>query len=305
MANHSPRALWWRRHLHYPLQSAFAHGLFALFGALPAAWASALGGAIGRTIGPRLAASRKARTNLERALPELPPARRQEILLGMWDNLGRVMGEYPHLLRLGRCGPGDAVELVGREHLETQLASGKPVILVAGHLANWELLGVTARTLGLDLTLVYRAPNNAGVDRLLQRARGATPGRMVPKGASGAATLIRTVRSGRHVGILVDQKMNDGIPVPFFGRPAMTAPAVATLARRYGARVLPTRVERLGGTPDGPRFRITVLAPLEYSKSSNAAADELELMTRINQQLEGWIRERPEQWLWLHRRWND
>ena len=101
--------------------------------------------------------------------------------------------------------------------------------------------------------------------------------------------------------MLADQKMNDGIPVPFFGRPAMTASALASLALRFDCDVLPARVERLGGA----HFRLTVFPPLPLPRSGNSHADAAALMAQVNATMEGWIRDRPEQWFWVHRRWPD
>jgi KDO2-lipid IV(A) lauroyltransferase len=101
--------------------------------------------------------------------------------------------------------------------------------------------------------------------------------------------------------MLADQKMNDGIALPFFGRPAMTAPALAVLALRFDCDVLPARVERLAGA----RFRLTVYPPLPLPRSGDHHADVAMLMILVNQTLESWIRDRPEQWFWLHRRWPD
>jgi KDO2-lipid IV(A) lauroyltransferase len=99
--------------------------------------------------------------------------------------------------------------------------------------------------------------------------------------------------------MLVDQKLNDGIAVPFFGRDAMTAPALARLARRYDCIVVPVRVVRLGGA----HFRLICDPPLKVPKTADAQADALALMTEVNATIERWIRARPEQWFWLHRRW--
>jgi KDO2-lipid IV(A) lauroyltransferase len=99
--------------------------------------------------------------------------------------------------------------------------------------------------------------------------------------------------------MLVDQKMNDGIAVPFFDRPAMTASAVAELALKFRCPVVPLRCERLGGA----HFRVTALPPLLLPDTGDRIADSYSLMLNINQLIESWIREHPEQWLWLHRRW--
>jgi Kdo2-lipid IVA lauroyltransferase/acyltransferase len=109
------------------------------------------------------------------------------------------------------------------------------------------------------------------------------------------------LRQGDHLTMLADQKLNDGVPVPFFGRDAMTAPALALLARRFDCDLLPARVERLKGA----RFRLTVFPPLGLPRSGNAHADVAALLGEVNRTLEGWIRDRPEQWFWLHRRWPD
>ncbi|NUB17286.1 lauroyl acyltransferase, partial [Azospirillum brasilense] len=126
-------------------------------------------------------------------------------------------------------------------------------------------------------------------------------GRESPKGPRGPGTLIRGLAKGRHVGSLNHQKMDDGMPVPFCGRAAMSARAAAQLALRLGIPLVPARTERL----DGARFRITVLPPVEPPNSGDRNADVRILMERLNALLEQWIRERPAEWLWLHRRWPD
>lgn len=272
-----------------------AHAAFALFRALPVDAASALGGRLAGALGPRLPASGRARDNLRLAFPSLDDREVARLVAAMWDNLGRVVGEFPHLRRLAR----ERVEIVGREHLLALRDDGLPGLIFSGHLGNWEVLVGCAGLEKLPLTLVYRAANNPHVERLYQKGRRDLGGDFLPKGAEGARGALKALRDGRHLGMLVDQKMNDGIAVPFFGRPAMTAPALAQFALRLRCPVLPARVERLGGA----RFRVTVEPPLALPDSGDRQADALALMTAVNARLEGWIRERPEQWLWLHRRW--
>jgi KDO2-lipid IV(A) lauroyltransferase len=106
---------------------------------------------------------------------------------------------------------------------------------------------------------------------------------------------------GAHLAILIDQKMNDGIPVPFFGRPAMTTPVLAKLAQRFKCPVVPARIERL----QGAHFRLTVFEPMAIPDTGNPDADAATLMREVHAMMEGWIRHRPDQWFWLHRRWPD
>lgn len=280
---------------------ALALGVISL---LPLDWSSALGGALARWIGPHLGISKRARINLRAAMPELNDAEIEAIVGGMWDNLGRVAFEYPHLSKI-KVFAGDGRVLVrGLDNLERSLAANRRVILFSGHLANWEIAALAGGQFGIDIAQVYRAANNPLADRMLARLRG-NQGELIPKGAVASRRAVAALRRGGHLSLLADQKLNDGIAVPFFGRDAMTAPAPAALALRFDCDVLPVRVERLVEGPGGAHFRLTVYPPLPHPRSGDRDADVLTMMTAVNQTLEGWIRERPAQWFWLHRRWPD
>lgn len=282
-----------------PLEAAVVLALFGLFGLLPPAASSALGGWALRRIGPLLGAHRVARRNLERAYPDRTAAEIAETLDGMWENLGRNVGEFPHL-RTMLADPG-AVEVRGVETLEALQCAGRPVIFVGAHLANWEIAPAVALRCGFTVDYFYRAPNNPWVDRLLARRRLDPASALIPKGAEGGRRALAALKAGRSLGVLVDQKMNEGIEARFFGRPAMTTPAFAQLALRFGLPVVPIRFERLGG----PRFRVTVDPPLEIAPSGDRTADVAALVQRVNDHIEVWVRERPAQWFWVHRRWRE
>ena len=245
---------------------------------------------MGRTIGPRLRASRRADRNLQAALPDLDAAARRAIIRGIWDNLGRVMCEYPHLRAIIR---GGRIQFVDQADLATLRRSGRPLVFFGAHLANWELLAPLAVSLGIEMSVIYRSPNNRFADRLVRRLR-ATPGlNQIRKGQAGARKAFGVVKGGGVLALLVDQKFNAGLAVPFFGRPAMTAPAAAQFSVHQDAILLPARVERLRGA----HFRITLYPPLQPTGDVEA------MMRTINGIIEDWVREQPEQWLWIHRRW--
>jgi Kdo2-lipid IVA lauroyltransferase/acyltransferase len=286
--------------LRYRVEALAVRGVYLAVRALPLDMASAVGGWLGRTFGPYLGPTRVARSNLRSAFPDKSAAEIEAIVRGMWDNLGRVAFEYPHLDRFQFYNSDGRVEVLGIERYDAMRDDGQPGIMFSGHLGNWELLGPAAAARGAPLNLIYRAPNNPRLQWLfdLRRSGGAN---MIPKGADGAKQALKLLKNGAHFAMLVDQKMNDGVPAPFFGRDAMTAPALALFALRFRCPVLPARVERIGGA----RFRITVLPPMEFSWTGDRHADVVAAMTNVNAILEQWIRERPEQWLWLHRRWPD
>lgn len=283
--------------IRYGLESLLLHTLFLVCGALPVDAASAFGGWIGRTIGPRLAASRKARANIMMALPEKTPEEIKAILTGMWDNLGRVITEYPHLEKICR----ERVELPDTALIETLRDDGQPAIIFTGHLANWEV-ACPAPLLqhNLPMAALYRAPNNPASDRLLDRTRS-LKGRIktIGKSKSSARQIVKAMMEGHHIGILIDQKYNEGLLVPFFGIPAKTSPAFVQLAQKFKCPLIPAHVERLGGA----RFRISSPGPLPVFTPDGASRPVEDVMIEAHTLLESWIRQRPEQWLWLHRRW--
>ena len=287
-----------RRYIVYPIEALLAAIVCGFTALLPLDWASAIGGGVARAIGPSLARSRQAERNIALALPGSSPDEIRRIVRGMWDNFGRVIAEYAHIRRITRAGSG-RIEIVGAENLAALQKTGTAGILFSGHLANWEIFALASHSLGVHYAQVYRAPNNPLIDWLIRRLRRLSPDDIVPKGASGARKALQILSRGRCLGMLVDQKMNDGIEVPFFGRPAMTPPALAQLALRFRCPVIPARMERLGGC----RFRITIFPQLALPSSDNRQADVHAITARANELIEGWIRERPAEWLWLHRRW--
>lgn len=279
------------------LEAAAAASLLALFRALPVDAASGLGGFLARAVGPRLGVSRVARRNLSKAFPDKSPAEIEAIVGDVWENLGRVVGEFPHIHTIMR----DRVEVIGIETVRELRDDGQCGLFISAHFGNWELAGALAAREGFDLTLVYRAANNPWVEELYRRNRADAGAGQIQKGSEGAREIMQVLKAGGHVAMLVDQKMNDGIAVPFFGRDAMTAPAVARFAHKFNCPVALTKVERT----QGAHFRMTIYPPMNLTATGDTHADNLATMTAINREIEAWIRERPGQWLWLHKRWPD
>lgn len=286
--------------VRYPLEALAAVLFYGLFAVLPVGVASSIGGFMGRNLGPLIPVTNRARHNLALAMPETTPDQRRRIIRGMWDNLGRVLAEYPHIKTIARnAGRGGMVEIVGVENTDSMRPDDQPGIMFSGHLANWEVFALSASAIGFDYAQVYRAPNNWIIAGLTNLVRRLPADKAIPKGAVGARMAISILKAGGEIGMLVDQKMNDGIAAPFFGHEAMSPPAVAQLGLRYDCTVVPVRLERTHGC----HFRLTFLPPMELIRTGDRRADVLAMMTQVNKLLEGWIRERPEQWLWLHRRW--
>ncbi len=263
---------------------------------------SNLFGTLSRAIGPLLPVSRIAEANLRVALPELDAAARRRVVRGVWENLGRTVGELPHIASLHETKSGPGWEIVGDDTLRWLAEQGGPAIFFSGHIGNWEVLPVAAAAHGLPVSLFYRPAENKQIDALildLRRQAARADMHLFPKGAAGARQSLAHLSRGGRLAMLMDQKMNDGIKARFFGRPAMTAPALAALALRLRCPVIPAYVERLAPA----RFRVMCEPPLELPSSNDRKADVAALTQMVNDTMERWIRAKPESWLWLHQRW--
>lgn len=293
----SPRS---RRFRAYMTEMSFngAVGLMRLIGP---AHASYVGAKLAGFIGPFLSSTRTGMQNLAIAFPDMEDRERRQVVRGAWDNLGRVIGEFSHLRNFARTSSGPGWEIAGEEHIAAAWRNGQPPIFFSAHVGNWEMILPIAGALGLPVGGVYRAASNPIVERLVQgiRHEAGNGTSMFPKGSRGARSIVGHMASGGTVGLLVDQKMNDGIAVPFFGKDAWTAPALAQLAMRFQRDIVPIRVVRLGAA----RFQLICEPALTITKTGERAADELSIMKLVNAHVERWVAEEPHQWLWFHRRW--
>ncbi|HFD16927.1 MAG TPA: lauroyl acyltransferase, partial [Rhodospirillales bacterium] len=259
--------------------------------------ASALGGELTARVGPRLAKHRHVLTNYRRAFPEWNEERVERTARGMWRNLGRVLGEMAFLEQF--CDAlRDRIEIVDGGWLEP-LRRGRAAILVGAHLGNWELTQTTPRRLGFSLTALYSPLANRYLESVIAGLRARLPCRFLAvEGAS--RQLLRELRAGRCVGLLMDQREDDGEPVPFFGIPASTTTGPARLALKTGVPLIPVRVERL----EGVHFRMTIHPPVEPDPACvDLREAAFDMTAKVNGLFEEWIRARPEQWLCVKRRW--
>ena len=265
---------------------------------VPAGWRGAqrLGAALGRVAG-RLARRdrRRAREHLAIAFPELPPGERERLLAACFAHLGAMAFECLQMLRMDCAALRRRVQVEGWDEVERLRAGGRPMIVLTGHCGNWELLAAAIGCGGVELNAVARQQDDPELAAFLVRLRARFGVRTLSRGSSGAARdLLRTLRGGGAVGLLIDQDTRvDGVWVPFFGRDAYTPAGAAAIALRQGAAVIPSFAERL---PDG-RHLLRFHPPLALPDDPTAATA---LMTRC---IEDQVRRRPEQWVWMHRRW--
>jgi KDO2-lipid IV(A) lauroyltransferase len=262
-------------------------------------------GRIARFIGPMTREQRIGRANLTAAFPEKSAAEIESILAGVWDNLGRLGAEFAHLDHIwehDRARPQDSrIEIEPRTHeLFAQLRlDGKPALIFASHLGNWELPAVAAVAHGLDAAILFRRPNSASANRIIEKLRAVKMGTLIPAGREAPLRLAEALKNGQHVAILVDQYFTNGVEVMFFGRKTKANPTLARLLRQIECPIHGVRIIRL----PGHRFRAELSEEIAPVRDAAGQVDVQGTMQAITSVVENWIREYPDQWLWLHRRW--
>ncbi len=260
-------------------------------------------GSSARKIGPLLGRHRVAMDNLRQAFPEKDEAECREIALDMWENMGRLAAEYIFLDRLsGFVSEGEGsktVEWEGIELFERLRDDNRPHVFFTAHMGNFELLPVTARQFGLNITSLFRPPSNPFVAEELAKVRNMSTADFVPSRVGASFTLARILEDGGNVGALVDQKFQRGIRTTFFGRPCNTNPLLAKLARQFECDIHPSRCLRLPGN----RYRIEIMEKIDPPMGPDGRLDVAATAQMFNDVVEQWVREDPGQWMWFHRRW--
>jgi Kdo2-lipid IVA lauroyltransferase/acyltransferase len=263
-------------------------------------------GAFMRRIGPLLPEHRLGRDNLRAAFAEKSEAEIEQILAGVWDNLGRIAVEFAHLDEFCVEGAGRQTPEVityapeTAERYRRMMQSGKPMLGFAAHLANWELPAVAAKSLVDRSAVLYRRPNIRPISDIVIKLRAPLMGELIPTGLDAPLKLARLLGDGIHVGMLVDQHFSKGVEVIFFGRRCLANPLIALIARQAECPIHGLRVVRKS---DGNSFWVEITDPIEPARDAAGRIDIAGTMQSITSVVEAWVREHPEQWLWLHRRW--
>lgn len=261
--------------------------------------ASKIAAKIAKFVGKKISVNELAKSNMKKAIPTLSGPEIEKNIDDMWDNLGRIVAEIPHVAKLKEgeilkyCVMSD--ETV--KNLEKMAKSKTGGIIFSGHIGNWELGPKIFMASGLNVSAVYRPLNNPLVEKLTASMRGT---KMIGKSAKGSRKIVEEIRNGGYVAILADQKVSEGEPIKFFHDDAITTTSIARIVLKYDVPLIPVRAVRIGNEF---KFLAEVKKPIDFTKSGDIDLDVINLTSKINQQLEDWIKEYPSQWFWVHNRW--
>lgn len=276
-----------------PIEGAVVGLLLAIFAILPLRIAEALGAFLGAFIG--LFTWRRNKIglfNLRVAFPEKTEQERKKILRDMWRHFGRLIADLPHNRQVLK-----EASFEGTEYLRKAYEAGKGGFVCSAHIGNWELSVAKQIAPGFVMNPVYRPANNWFLDKLLFSRR---KGIHIPKGRTGARLMIETLKNGKFISILCDQKFREGITLSFFGMPAQTATAMASLAIKMNVPIIMVKAIQ----QQDKHYKLTVYPPVPIPVGLPRNEAEKQVMTFVNQTYEKWIRENPDQWLWIHRRFD-
>ena len=246
--------------------------------------------------GPRLGISNRANLNLKNALPNLDRKQRAKIIKRMWENLGRTSSEFLNIKTL--INEKERIRVKGKNILENNLNNG--VIYVSGHIANWEVIPIAIKQIDQKVGAVFRQSNNYLFNSWMIKQRKLITKNQFPKGISGTKEILNFLKNNGSIAMLVDQKLSNGVKANFFGLKSMTTSTPAVLSLKYGYPVIPLKVKR----DDGANFKIEFFDQIKIDKTGDLEIDILNFTNKINLFLENMIIENPEEWFWLHNRWD-
>ena len=275
--------------------------LFCIFKIIGLKNASNLGSILGRLIGPLFRSKNIIKQNIKIGLGNLDEKKEEEIINGMWSNIGRTFAEYVFLkdFKLNKTN-FDHIKINGTNYLDQIKKANKPVIFYSGHFANFELMAMELDKFGIKTAAIYRPLNNFFLNPLMEylRMKYICP-TQIPKGRMGMREIISRIKDGYSIALMMDQRVSEGQKVPFFNKPAFTTTIPAQLALKYDCKLVPIFLERKGSL----NFEMTVHEPYKIEKTGNNEEDTKNITLKINQVIEKMIIKNPTQWIWSHNRW--
>ncbi len=284
--------------LKYLIEYIFVRIFYIIFRFLGFKTSSFITGKIFKIYGYFSKRTPEAIYNIREVIEGMNDKERKKIIFKMWENFGRVIGEYPNLDKISVIN-NDRIKIINIRYLLNPLKNNKNCLFFSAHLGNWELTSHALTENGFNINFIYRAPNNKYVDDLLRKIRFRYGVGLIKKGPEGARECIKVLsKNGGNIGMLIDQKMNDGIPTKFFNKNVMTASAIAKFALKFKCPIIPAFCVREHGT----NFRIEYLKPISYEKIKSLSSEE-KIMNYLNKIVEIWIKKYPDQWIWVHNRW--
>tara|TARA_B100001250_G_C19771412_1_gene777334 strand:- start:850 stop:1725 length:876 start_codon:yes stop_codon:yes gene_type:complete len=275
--------------------------LFLIFKIVGLKNASYLGSILGKNFGPLFRSKNITKQNIRNGFGQIDEKKEEEIIRGMWSNIGRTFAEYMYLKEFKfNKTKFSHIEINGKEHLENIKKNNKPVIFYSGHFANFELMAMEIEKYGIKCAAIYRPLNNFFLNPIMEylRMKYICPNQ-IPKGRIGMRKIVSKIKNGYSIALMVDQRVSEAPREIFFNKLAHTTTIPAQLALKYNCKLVPISLER----KENVKFELTIHEPYVIEKTDNDQIDTKNITIKINKILEKMIIKNPTQWIWSHNRW--
>ncbi len=283
----------------YFFQALFIYTFFLVLKILPVDFASWFSGRLIQFAGGFSHKNKISNANLRFIFPEKSEKEIKHITKKMWNNLGRIIGEFCHIDKFNDKYK-DRIKINGREHLDELIAMNKGGIVISAHFGNWELASFIASTFGVKINIIFRKPNNYFLNPLFNmRNKKSENGIMIPKTNNTVKQILQALKNKEFLGILIDQKINSGLEMNFLNHPTKVSDSSGLFAIKTGVPIIPAIIKRTKGV----NFEISILPYIIPEKTGDFHYDVEQITIKTNKIIEEWILENPEQWLWIHDRW--
>jgi Kdo2-lipid IVA lauroyltransferase/acyltransferase len=287
--------------IRYFLEFILVIFFFLVFKIIGLKLSSDLGEIIGKYFGPLFRKRTIAKKNILIAFPDFNEKSINEMINGMWKNIGRIFGEYIHINKFSIIDNNNKkIVFTNRNNVEILKKNNKLIVFFSGHFANFELMAKCLRELGFNIGAIYRPLNNIFLNPIMEfiRKKYICP-IQIEKGSNGTKKLIRHISTNNPLALMVDQRLSSSIRVPFFDQPATTTITPAQLAMKYDALLVPVFLKRLEKT----NFEFFIEEPLITNSTNDYDKDIFNITQIMNIKIEEFIKRDPAHWLWSHDRW--
>jgi KDO2-lipid IV(A) lauroyltransferase len=271
--------------------------LFIFFKIIGYKYSSNLGFLIGKIIGPIFRSKKLIIKNLQKANLQ-KQNNLEKIASDVLGNYGRIFAEYVHLKNFRNDKLEKYISIEGLEHLNNLKKTKKRAVFISGHFNNFELMAMQIEKAGIELATIYRPLNNVFLNRTMEKIRTKNICKnQIKKGRAGSREIIKNVKNGKSIAIMIDQRVREGEKVNFFNHLATTTTIPAQLIKKYNCELVPVYIERKRNN----YFKMFISKPIRINKKKSI----IEITKFLNDLLERMILKNIDQWIWTHNRWKN
>ena len=284
------------RTIRYFIEFIIVKFIFSIFKILGYKLSSNLGALIGKNFGPIFRKKKVILNNLRISNIGQNDKMRDNIINEMWGNYGRILSEYPFIKDFDNNKLSNYLSIQGQDVIDELKKNNENVIFVSGHFNNFELMAMHLENSGIKLAAIYRPLNNFFLNKTMEKIRKNYICKIqIKKGKSGTREIVKLIKHGYSIALMIDQRVSEGILCKFFDREAFTTSIPAQTVKKHNLKVVPVYIER----SKNYFFKVKIHEPIIFNNHDSIH----DITYALNTKLEHMIKKNPDQWIWSHNRW--